>query len=181
MATLGFLNFKGDSMSATKHDGDKPRMDLIAPEALEGLGKVLAFGAKKYAARNWEKGMDWGRVYGAAMRHLNAWQSGQDTDPETGYSHLAHALCNIHFLIAYEAREVGNDDRPDITLTAANDNSPVVCSDPTKIDHCIVSEDTEDVAGTAKCGAYVTYKGQRGYQRWVNDQIAKLAEKDGRK
>lgn len=95
-----------------KFDGDKPRYDLIPPEALDGLARVLTYGAAKYAPRNWEKGMNWGRVFGAAMRHLWAWWRGEHKDPETGMSHLWHAQCCIAFLIAYEARQTGTDDRP---------------------------------------------------------------------
>lgn len=64
--------------------------------------------------RNWELGMKWSRVFGALMRHLWAWWNPlvPDTDPETGRSHLWHAGCCLAFLIAYEARNVGEDDRP---------------------------------------------------------------------
>ena len=63
-------------------------------------------------ARNWEKGMDWSRVYGALLRHLFSWWRGYDKDPETGLSHLAHAGCCVLFLLAYTLRNVGKDDRP---------------------------------------------------------------------
>lgn len=62
--------------------------------------------------RNWELGMDWSRVFGALMRHMWSWWKGEKLDPETGKSHLWHAGCCIAFLIAYEERNVGNDDRP---------------------------------------------------------------------
>lgn len=62
--------------------------------------------------RNWELGMSWSRVFGAAMRHLWAWWKKEDKDPETGYSHLWHAFTCIAFLIAYEQRNAGKDDRP---------------------------------------------------------------------
>lgn len=94
-----------------KDDGGKPRLDLIAPEMLFALGDVLAFGADKYAARNWERGMSYGRVFAALMRHLWAWWAGNDRDSETGFSHLHHAACCVMFLIAYEQRGVGTDDR----------------------------------------------------------------------
>ena len=94
-----------------KFDGDKPRYDLIPPEVLEALATVLSYGASKYDSRNWEKGMSWGRVYSALMRHMWAWWKGEDKDPETGYSHLHHAITNLTFLIAYEQRKVGQDDR----------------------------------------------------------------------
>lgn len=96
---------------AHKHDSGKPRMDLIAPEFLSATATVLSYGAAKYAERNWEKGMSWGRVFGAMMRHLWAWWSGEAKDVETGYSHLWHAACCLMFLIAYEERKIGSDDR----------------------------------------------------------------------
>jgi hypothetical protein len=95
-----------------KFDSDKPsRPELISPEMIQGISTVLGYGAKKYAARNWEKGMSWGRVFGALMRHLWAWWAGEGKDKETGYSHLWHAGCCLMFLIAYEERGVGKDDR----------------------------------------------------------------------
>lgn len=94
-----------------KDDSEKIRLDLIPPEVIFALGSVLTFGAKKYDDRNWEKGMDWGRVYGALMRHLWAWWKGASRDEETGYSHLWHALCCIAFLVAYEERKIGKDTR----------------------------------------------------------------------
>jgi len=95
-----------------KDDSGKLPYHLIAPETLEELAKVLEFGARKYAPRNWEAGMDWSRVFSALQRHSWAWWKGEHTDPETGFSHLSHALCCLMFLSAYEKRGVGNDDRP---------------------------------------------------------------------
>lgn len=95
-----------------KDDADKPRLELMPPEAMVALGDILTFGAKKYGDRNWERGMGWGRLFGAALRHLWAWWRRDAADPETGKSHLAHAACCIIFLIAYEERRVGTDDRP---------------------------------------------------------------------
>ena len=94
-----------------KDDQDKIRMELIPPELLEAVGDILTFGAKKYADRNWEHGMKWSRPFGALMRHMWAWWRGEDKDPETGRSHLWHAACCISFLVAYEARGDGEDDR----------------------------------------------------------------------
>ena len=111
-----------NSSEGVKFDTGKAPMELLAPEMLFGVARVLGFGAKKYAARNWELGMEWGRVYGAAMRHLVSWWAGRgpttknflfgDMDDETGFSHLWHAGCCVMFLIAYEERGVGNDNRP---------------------------------------------------------------------
>jgi hypothetical protein len=94
-----------------KDDQDKLRYDLIPPELLEEVARVLTYGAVKYSERNWEKGMAWHRPFGALMRHMWAWWRGENVDPETGFSHLAHAACCIAFLITYERRRIGTDDR----------------------------------------------------------------------
>lgn len=99
------------STGGVKHDIGKPRYELIAPEFLHGLAEILTFGAEKYDDRNWEKGMAWGRPFGALQRHLWAWWNGEEIDAETGKSHLHHAACCLMFLSAYEARGIGVDDR----------------------------------------------------------------------
>lgn len=95
-----------------KDDGGKARHDLIPPELPDAVAQVLAFGAGKYGDRNWEKGMHWGRPFAALMRHMWAWWRGEKADPDTGMSHLWHAGCCIAFLIAFEQRQKGVDDRP---------------------------------------------------------------------
>ena len=107
--------------TATKLDEGKVRFDLIPPELLFAVADILTFGANKYASRNWEKGMDWGRVFGALMRHMWCWWGGkgpttksflfEELDDETGKSHLWHAACCITFLITFEERGCGTDDR----------------------------------------------------------------------
>jgi hypothetical protein len=101
-----------EATGAVKADGGKVRVDLIPVHPLLLTAEVLTFGARKYADRNWEKGFDWSRIYGAALRHLLAWWSGEDNDPETGISHLGHALCCVMFLAEYEHTGAGTDDRP---------------------------------------------------------------------
>lgn len=100
-----------DNSGGIKLDAGKLRYDLYPPEALEGTVRILTLGAAKYSDRNWEKGMQWSRVFGALMRHLWAWYRGQDNDPETGESHLHHAACCIAFLQTYVVRKAGTDDR----------------------------------------------------------------------
>jgi len=95
-----------------KFDAGKIPFDLVPPEGVTAVATILGVGAKKYAPRNWEMGMDWSRPYGAALRHLFAWWNGEDVDKDTGYSHLWHAATNIFFLIFYEKRGKGKDDRP---------------------------------------------------------------------
>jgi len=107
-------NISEDLSEGLKFDSDKIRMELLPPELLTNTAQVLTFGANKYADRNWELGMDWSRVYGALMRHLWAWWNPLQSskDEETGFSHLSHASACLTFLMAYEERNVGKDDRP---------------------------------------------------------------------
>lgn len=102
---------EADTAVGVKYDKDKTQLDLFPPEALEAIGQVLTYGANKYAAHNWRKGIDWSRLYGAALRHLNRWNAGEDIDPESGLPHLAHAGCCVVFLIASAQSGLGTDDR----------------------------------------------------------------------
>lgn len=101
------------AVMGVKLDSGKLGWHLLPYDAVCAIIRVIDFGAKKYAARNWELGMDWSRMHSAAMRHMSAWWQREEGDPDTGFSHLWHAGCCILFLIAYELRGKGKDDRPD--------------------------------------------------------------------
>lgn len=105
-----------------KFDGGKSRLDLLPFAALEEIGRVLDYGAKKYGENNWRKGItDDGkpvnrqRYVAALLRHITAHQKGQNTDSESGLPHLTHAACCILFLIEMEILGIGADGRyPDL-------------------------------------------------------------------
>ncbi len=105
-------DIKRAKQGGRKDDLGKVPLHLLPFDALYGISAVLEFGAKKYGDRNWEKGMAWHRPFSACIRHLCKWWLCKGPDPETGLSHLAHAGCCILFLIAYELRGIGHDDRP---------------------------------------------------------------------
>lgn len=94
-----------------KYDGEKARFDLLPPSAIKQIAEVYTMGAKKYADRNWEKGIKWGRIYAAAQRHLHAFWDGEDNDPESGLCHLAHAAWGILALLVYKTTHPELDDR----------------------------------------------------------------------
>lgn len=96
---------------ALKFDHDKLPLNLLSTEALNQTAAVLKFGAQKYAEHNWRKGFTWSRPLAAAMRHLTAFNDGEDKDPESGLSHLAHAACCIMFLLEFEKTHPELDDR----------------------------------------------------------------------
>ena len=61
------------------------------PAALLEVAKVSTFGSQKYTWGGWKSVEDGIERYRDAMvRHLLAHASGEETDPESGLSHLAH-------------------------------------------------------------------------------------------
>lgn len=94
-----------------KHDAEKPRMDLLDPDFLEGTAQVLTFGARKYEASNWRKGINTSRLIAAAYRHLGEVNKGNDIDPESGIPHVYHLACNIQFLSWMLKNRPDMDDR----------------------------------------------------------------------
>jgi hypothetical protein len=97
--------------TALKFDQNKLPLNLLSTEAMNQTAAVLAFGAQKYAAHNWRAGFAWSRPLAAAMRHITAFNDGEDCDPESGLSHLAHAACCIMFLLEFEKTHQHLDDR----------------------------------------------------------------------
>jgi hypothetical protein len=100
-----------NSTGALKFDDGKPGMNLLSREALEQIALVMDFGKQKYDAHNWRKGFQWSRPLSAAIRHIMAFNDGEDKDPESGLSHLAHAACCIMFLLEFEKTHKDLDDR----------------------------------------------------------------------
>jgi len=83
-----------------KFDEGKLRYDLIPPEFMEEVAKILTYGALKYSDNNWQNLDNFNsRFYAALERHLQAWRKGEDIDKESGLSHLSHAATNCLFLL----------------------------------------------------------------------------------
>jgi len=81
-----------------KFDEGKLQYELMPIGALEGVVKILSFGAQKYAPYNWMKVRPIYRYYGALLRHIEAVRKGEWLDKESGFPHLDHAMCNLVFL-----------------------------------------------------------------------------------
>jgi hypothetical protein len=76
----------------------KTPLHLLPPYALAQTSLAHAEGARKYGLFNWRTNKVCATTYiGAIMRHLTAWQDGEDLDPDSGLTHLAKiaACCNI--------------------------------------------------------------------------------------
>lgn len=78
-----------------KADSGKRRWDLLPIRGVAAVADVMEFGAKKYSEGDWLKGIESARLLAACQRHLYAVQIGEETDPESGLSHVAHAAANL--------------------------------------------------------------------------------------
>ena len=90
---------------------DKTSGDWFPGRGLASTADVLVFGAKKYAKGNWAKGMSWSVCFTCTMSHLLKSFQGEEKDEESGLNHLAHAMCNMLFLLGYRDLYPEGDDR----------------------------------------------------------------------
>jgi hypothetical protein len=98
----------------TKNDSnylEKPPLDLLTLEFLTGTAQALGYGIFKYGRHNYKGGIDHSRLIAATLRHLNQYNNGEDTDKETGLSHLAHAAASLNMLMWMVANRPDLDDR----------------------------------------------------------------------
>lgn len=98
--------------SGARYNDNKPDLALIPLCTLEDEARVWMHGRVKYAPWNYAKGMAWSIPLACALRHLAAFQQGEDADPESGLPHLAHAMANLRMLTLYSRTYREGDDRP---------------------------------------------------------------------
>jgi len=82
----------------TKNDGHKLSYSLVPPITLRRMVEVFNYGAAKYGRDNWRSPdgvLCQERLYDAAMRHMEAWRTGELNDKESGLPHLAHAAVSL--------------------------------------------------------------------------------------
>jgi len=98
---------------APKFDATKVRVDLLPIDPMIQIAEVFTFGSKKYFANSYRQGetVVWSRTYGSVLRHLFAFWNGEDTDPESGMSHLAHAGTQLMILMEHAKYNQDKDDR----------------------------------------------------------------------
>jgi hypothetical protein len=96
-----------------KFDMGKTDWSLLPWDEVEQVVKVLGFGAKRYGIDDWKffvsKSHHELRYFSAAIRHLHAWRTGKKNDDETGFSHLAHAVCCTLFILWKEGHQRPSD------------------------------------------------------------------------
>ena len=98
------LNDSGDrsvfGYGAMRDRGEeKGRYDLLPPDAIRRLALHFQRGAKKYADRNWEKGMELHYFLDSGLRHAFDYMAGK-----TDEDHLAAAAWNMICAMSTEMR-----------------------------------------------------------------------------
>lgn len=96
------------TIEGIKYDSEKLRWFLVPFSVIGEIVKVLDYGANTYGVNNWqhlENPKE--RFFSALVRHMTAWQNGEKRDPESGLLHLAHAGCNLVFLLWFEINRKG--------------------------------------------------------------------------
>ena len=106
-ATKDLNPIKIEKTFGTKYDDGKFRFDLIPADALEEVARIYTIGANKYGDRNWEKGLSYGRLFAAMMRHAWAWWKGERFDEsskfkDTPINHLASVIFCALALLHYD-------------------------------------------------------------------------------
>jgi len=88
-----------------KHDGGKPRLDLVPPEIIEAVGAVMTHGVEKYGEGSY-RNVEPKRYRAALMRHICKWlKNPYGIDSDSGFPHLWHIACNVAFLLELDAEE----------------------------------------------------------------------------
>lgn len=107
-------NVDGTGYKASMDNPHKIPLWMVPASLVHACGRALAYGAEKYAANNWRKGMNISEAYSALQRHLLVWNEGEDIDPDSGLNHLDHVAANLAFLTEYIAHSelyAGFDNR----------------------------------------------------------------------
>lgn len=94
-----------------KHDGGKPRLDLVPPEIIEAVGTVMTHGAEKYGEASY-RNVEPKRYRAALMRHICKWlKDPYGKDEDSGLPHLWHVACNVAFLLELDKKETKGEFR----------------------------------------------------------------------
>ena len=106
LCKVALMKSKEENKVGLKFDTGKLRYSLVPPVATKALAEILTFGAEKYAPNNWQLVSNPEERYtDALLRHLEAYRAGEKIDPESGFSHLKHAITNVAFLLHFEEKK----------------------------------------------------------------------------
>ena len=91
----------------------KAPMSTVPAAVLAEVGVAMLEGACKYGRSNFRiAGVRASVYYDATMRHLMSWWEGEDTDPDSGMSHITKAITSLVVLRDAMIQDMCTDDRP---------------------------------------------------------------------
>jgi hypothetical protein len=103
---------KEEPSKAHTDDSGKPPLAKVPLALAEAVANVMEYGHKKYGDyNNYKKGMEISRNLSCALRHIMAFQNGEDNDPESEQNHLGHAAARLGFVLDNIKRGTVIDDR----------------------------------------------------------------------
>lgn len=104
---------QGLPSQADRFNAGKPKLSFLlsAPHAIQGVAKVMEFGAAKYSRDNWLKGLPYSEIVDSLLRHASSFNSGENLDEDSGLPHVDHMLCNALFLAELFRTKQEFDDR----------------------------------------------------------------------
>ncbi|MEJ2248058.1 MAG: DUF5664 domain-containing protein [Candidatus Lokiarchaeota archaeon] len=78
---------------------EKSKYRLIYTSMMDEISKIREMGARKYGdPESWKTTLPIDHIE-AAERHIRQFMDGEIYDKESGYTHAAHAICNLMFEI----------------------------------------------------------------------------------
>tara|TARA_B110000046_G_C13008772_1_gene405686 strand:+ start:1475 stop:1903 length:429 start_codon:yes stop_codon:yes gene_type:complete len=99
----------------------KPPMSTVPLQVIHEVGVGMMEGAMKYRRHNYRiAGIRASVYYDATKRHLDYWWEGEDTDPDSGLSHVTKAICSLVVLRDAMINKKWEDDRPPSVNVAAH-------------------------------------------------------------
>lgn len=91
----------------------KPSMSNVPATVLMELAVAMTEGAYKYGRHNYRAVPVYASIYyDACLRHMMAWYEGEDTDPDSGISHVTKAIASLTVLRDAMIQHCLVDDRP---------------------------------------------------------------------
>lgn len=104
---------------AARFNKGKPELSYVMSTgpALDGVARIMEFGAKKYARDNWKKGLEPDSILDSLLRHVAKYLNGEYLDlnkygeadkDHSGLPHVDHIACNALFLGYHTNRHTGD-------------------------------------------------------------------------
>lgn len=94
-----------------RYNNGKPEMSQLDPRFIMELAKLMTQSEKKYGKYNWALGQKYTTTYDSLNRHMTAFLTGEEIDPESGIHHLIHCASNI--MIMWTSWKLDNPELDD--------------------------------------------------------------------